>query len=221
MQDAQFDLPTRGGRFGPAQMQAPGHLTKQQILIMHTVSLVTLVTPGPCGCRPFTEKERGDLQFLYDEWAHPFFISKEEFVRLMNGTGQLQECKTEDWCEQTIPSWRQSIWVGVESPWKVIFKFNPFIWWKVIREIVTLERMHRAFASGLMEYGVIPIPVPVPPGLHVLCGTLHSTFFGRTSMVWTCLVAGMMKAVKSTAAVPQKQSATLSAAGQQYTGNSL
>lgn len=25
---------------------------------------------------------------------------------------------------------------------------------QVLREIVTLERMHRAFASGLMEYGM-------------------------------------------------------------------
>lgn len=108
-------------------------------------------------CRPFSDKEKDDLQFLYDEWAHPFFISKEEFVRLMDGTGHLDGSTSEDWCEQTLPSWRQSIWVGVESPWKVISKFNPFIWYKVIREIVTLERMHQAFDSGLMEYGECPI----------------------------------------------------------------
>ena len=30
---------------------------------------------------------------------------------------------------------------------------GPRVWWKTIREIVTLERMHRAFDSGLMEYG--------------------------------------------------------------------
>jgi MPBQ/MSBQ methyltransferase len=106
-------------------------------------------------CRPFTQKDRDDLQFLYDEWAHPFFISKEEFARLVNGTGQLEGCVTEDWCKETLPSWRQSIWVGVVDPWPVIFKLNPFIWWKTVREIVMLERMHRAFASGLMEYGVL------------------------------------------------------------------
>jgi hypothetical protein len=27
------------------------------------------------------------------------------------------------------------------------------MWYKVTREIVTLERMHRAFADGLMEVG--------------------------------------------------------------------
>ena len=31
---------------------------------------------------PFTDKDRADLQFLYDEWAHPFFVSKEEYGRL-------------------------------------------------------------------------------------------------------------------------------------------
>lgn len=76
-------------------------------------------------------------------------------MRLMDGTGQVEGSSSEDWCEQTLPSWRQSIWVGVESPWYVIFKLNPFIWWKVVREIITLERMHQAFASGLMEYGAV------------------------------------------------------------------
>ena len=27
----------------------------------------------------FTEQDKADLKFLYDEWAHPFFISIEEF----------------------------------------------------------------------------------------------------------------------------------------------
>lgn len=83
-------------------------------------------------------------------------------MRLMEGTGQLERCATEDWCKETIASWRQSIWVGVVDPWPVILKFNPFIWWKVIREIVTLERMHKAFESGLMEYGA-PFPLLRPP----------------------------------------------------------
>ena len=26
--------------------------------------------------RPFTAEDKSALQFLYDEWAHPFFISK-------------------------------------------------------------------------------------------------------------------------------------------------
>jgi hypothetical protein len=32
---------------------------------------------------PFSEKDKADLKFLYDEWAHPYFISIQEFERLM------------------------------------------------------------------------------------------------------------------------------------------
>jgi MPBQ/MSBQ methyltransferase len=60
----------------------------------------------------------------------------------------------EDWVKQTIDSWRHSIWVGVYSPWFVMFK-GPWTWYKTVREIVTLERMHRAFDRGLMTYGMI------------------------------------------------------------------
>ena len=33
---------------------------------------------------PFSSQEKKDLQLLYDEWAHPYFISIQEFERLMN-----------------------------------------------------------------------------------------------------------------------------------------
>lgn len=71
------------------------------------------------------------------------------------GTGQLTRVETADWTAPTLPSWRHSIWVGVYNPWPVIAKLNPLIWYKVVREIVTLERMHRAFDSGLMQYGMM------------------------------------------------------------------
>jgi len=61
----------------------------------------------------------------------------------------------EDWTPQTLPSWRHSNLVGVLDPWFVMFKWNPKLWYKVTREIVTLERMHRAFDMGLMEYGLM------------------------------------------------------------------
>jgi hypothetical protein len=32
---------------------------------------------------PFTARERAALQFLYDEWAHPFFVSVQEYGRLL------------------------------------------------------------------------------------------------------------------------------------------
>ncbi|CAL8466623.1 g6159 [Coccomyxa elongata] len=103
---------------------------------------------------PLTPKEKADLQFLYDEWAHPYFVSVQEYGRLLEGTGKLESVVIDDWTPQTLPTWRHSNWVGVWDPWPVILKFNPFVWYKVLREIVTLERMHRAFDSGLMEYGM-------------------------------------------------------------------
>lgn len=102
----------------------------------------------------YTKDEMERLEFLYKEWAHPYFISYQEYGRLLEGTGQVSNVVAEDWVEETLPSWRHSIWVGVWDPWVVVFK-GPYIWYKTIREIVTLERMHRAFANGLMTYGMI------------------------------------------------------------------
>lgn len=104
--------------------------------------------------KPLTDDEKSRLQFLYDEWAHPYFVSKEEYGRLAQSTGKLQSIVLADWTAPTVPSWRHSVWVGVWDPWIVVFK-GPVIWYKVVREIVTLERMHRAFMDGLMEYGMI------------------------------------------------------------------
>ena len=74
---------------------------------------------------------------------------------ILQGTGQFAEVGAEDWNRQTIASWRHSNLVGVLDPWFVVFKWNPKLWYKVTREIVTLERMHRAFDRGLMQYGLM------------------------------------------------------------------
>ena len=103
--------------------------------------------------RPFTNSERKTLDFLYAEWTHPYFISIQEYEKLMLGTGKLKEVKTDDWAIPTIPSWRHSIWVGVYDPWPVIKR--PHLWWKCFRDGLTLERMHGAFSDGLMEYGMM------------------------------------------------------------------
>ena len=113
---------------------------------------------------PLTSEDKDRLQFLYDEWAHPYFISKEDYGRICQSTTQLDDIVISDWTAPTIDSWRHSIWVGVWDPWIVVFK-GPVAWYKVMREIVTLERMHRAFADGLMEYGMVkavkkPFPSP-------------------------------------------------------------
>lgn len=73
---------------------------------------------------------------------------------IVQETGELQAVEVEDWTQPTIDSWRHSIWVGVYDPWIVVFK-GPLIWYRTIREIVTLERMHRAFDKGLMQYGMM------------------------------------------------------------------
>ncbi len=76
------------------------------------------------------------------------------FNGILQGTGKLQAVEVEDWTQPTIDSWRHSIWVGVYDPWIVVFK-GPVVWYRTMREIVTLERMHRAFDKGLMQYGMM------------------------------------------------------------------
>lgn len=105
------------------------------------------------GNRPFTPADRKMLDFLYSEWTHPYFISISDYAKLMLGTKSLDAVKTEDWAEQTIPAWRHSIWVGVFDPWPVIRR--PYLWWKILRDAVTLERMHQSFVNGLMQYGMM------------------------------------------------------------------
>lgn len=102
---------------------------------------------------PFTQSERKMLDFLYAEWTHPYFISISDYAKLMEGTGSLENVATDDWAKETIPSWRHSIWVGVFDPWPVFRR--PHLWWKTLRDGITLERMHQAFSDGLMQYGMM------------------------------------------------------------------
>ena len=37
---------------------------------------------------PLSQQDKENLQFLYDEWAHPYFISIQEFCRLMEVGGR-------------------------------------------------------------------------------------------------------------------------------------
>merc|ERR1719247_2013180 len=111
------------------------------------------------GDQPFSPKERKILDYLYGEWTHPYFVSIEEYARLMQATGVLDKVETDDWAKETIPAWRHSVWVGVWDPWPVVVR--PRLWWKVIRDAWCLEVMHRAFTKGegeekaLMEYGMM------------------------------------------------------------------
>jgi len=100
----------------------------------------------------FNPKERKTLDYLYGEWTHPYFISIEEYGRIMERTGKLDSVVLEDWAVETLPAWRHSVWVGVWDPWPVVIR--PRLWWKVIRDAWCLEVMHRAFTDGLMQYGM-------------------------------------------------------------------
>jgi len=102
--------------------------------------------------RPFDEKDDRDLTYLYEEWTHPYFVSIQEFAKLVDDTGVMSSVKTANWVEETIASWRHSIWVGVYDPFGWIFKVKKYI--KTFRDAYCLERMHRAFKRGLMEYGM-------------------------------------------------------------------
>lgn len=101
---------------------------------------------------PFTKKDERDLNYLYEEWTHPYFISIESYAELIDDTGMMNSVTTADWKVQTIASWRHSVWVGVYDPRGFIFKPHKYI--KCIRDGYCLERMHRAFDRGLMEYGM-------------------------------------------------------------------
>jgi MPBQ/MSBQ methyltransferase len=107
------------------------------------------------GAPPLTPQDKENLRFLCEEWAHPYFISIEDFGALAEDTGALESVDLADWTRPTLASWRHSNLVGVLDPWYVVFKWNPALWYKVTREIVTLERMHRAFDRGLMVYGMM------------------------------------------------------------------
>jgi len=101
---------------------------------------------------PFDKKDKRDLKFLYEEWTHPYFISIEAYKELIDATGLMNEVTTADWVKETIASWRHSVWVGIYDPRGFIFKPNKYL--KCARDAYCLERMHRAFDRGLMQYGM-------------------------------------------------------------------
>ena len=84
--------------------------------------------------------------------THPYFISIEAYEELIDATKVMGPVKTADWVKPTIASWRHSIWVGIYDPRGFIFKPTKYL--KCVRDAYCLERMHRAFARGLMQYGM-------------------------------------------------------------------
>eukprot|EP00591_Stephanopyxis_turris_P010427 CAMPEP_0195525614 /NCGR_PEP_ID=MMETSP0794_2-20130614/26117_1 /TAXON_ID=515487 /ORGANISM="Stephanopyxis turris, Strain CCMP 815" /LENGTH=361 /DNA_ID=CAMNT_0040656103 /DNA_START=176 /DNA_END=1264 /DNA_ORIENTATION=- len=112
---------------------------------------------------PFSVKDERDLKFLYEEWTHPYFISIEKYAELIEDTGMMNEVTTADWNEPTIASWRHSVWVGIYDPRGFIFKPTKYL--KCVRDAYCLERMHRAFDRGLMQYGMFAATKKNSPGV--------------------------------------------------------
>lgn len=102
---------------------------------------------------PFDKRDKRDLQYLYEEWTHPYFISKEAYSELIEGTGVMNKVTAADWVRETIASWRHTIFKGIKDPRGFIFKPKSYI--KTLRDAYCIERMHRAFKRGLMEYGML------------------------------------------------------------------
>ena len=84
--------------------------------------------------------------------THPYFISIEAYAELIAATGVMNPATTADWVDETIASWRHSVLVGVYDPVGWIFKPGKYV--KCVRDAYCLERMHRAFKRGLMQYGM-------------------------------------------------------------------
>eukprot|EP00549_Striatella_unipunctata_P019845 CAMPEP_0118707706 /NCGR_PEP_ID=MMETSP0800-20121206/21379_1 /TAXON_ID=210618 ORGANISM="Striatella unipunctata, Strain CCMP2910" /NCGR_SAMPLE_ID=MMETSP0800 /ASSEMBLY_ACC=CAM_ASM_000638 /LENGTH=360 /DNA_ID=CAMNT_0006610615 /DNA_START=125 /DNA_END=1204 /DNA_ORIENTATION=+ len=59
---------------------------------------------------PFDDKDKRDLRFLYEEWTHPYFISIEKYKEIIDATSLMGDVTTADWVDETIASWRHSIW---------------------------------------------------------------------------------------------------------------
>lgn len=85
--------------------------------------------------------------------THPYFISKEAYKELINETGTMNEVTTANWVKETINTWRHTVYKGVKDPRGWIFKPKTYV--KCFRDAYCLERMHRAFKRGLMEYGMV------------------------------------------------------------------
>jgi len=102
---------------------------------------------------PFDKRDKRDLKYLYEEWTHPYFISKEAYAELIEDTGVMNKATAADWVRETIASWRHTILKGIKDPRGFIFKPKAYI--KTLRDAYCIERMHRAFKRGLMEYGML------------------------------------------------------------------
>jgi len=98
--------------------------------------------------------EKPVMKQLLDQWSHPAFSSIEKFSELLAETGMVEgEVVTDDWTQETLPSWIDSIWQGIARPkGLILFGVSGFI--KSLREVPTLLLMRLAFGGGLCRFGM-------------------------------------------------------------------
>ena len=103
---------------------------------------------------PLSFWERTVMRQLLDQWSHPAFSSIEGFSELLESTGLVKgNVATEDWTEQTLPSWLDSIWQGIRRPEGLLrFGLPGFV--KSMREVPTFLLMRLAFGTGLCRFGM-------------------------------------------------------------------
>lgn len=103
---------------------------------------------------PLNFWEKPVMKQLLDQWSHPAFASIEGFSELLAATNLTEgEVVTDDWTQQTLPSWLDSIWQGVAKP-KGLIMFGVFGLIKSLREVPTLLLMRLAFGVGLCRFGM-------------------------------------------------------------------
>ena len=103
---------------------------------------------------PLNFWEKPVMKQLLDQWSHPAFSSIEGFAELLAETGLVEgEVITDDWTQETLPSWLDSIWQGIAKPkGLILFGFSGLI--KSLREVPTLLLMRLAFGAGLCRFGM-------------------------------------------------------------------
>lgn len=104
--------------------------------------------------KPLNSWERPVMRQLLDQWAHPAFSSIEGFAEVLEATGLVQgSVTTDDWTQETLPSWLDSIWQGIARPSGLV-RFGPAGLIKSLREVPTLLLMRLAFGAGLCRFGM-------------------------------------------------------------------
>ncbi|MGC9503469.1 methyltransferase domain-containing protein [Baaleninema sp.] len=104
--------------------------------------------------KPLNFWERIVMKQLLDQWSHPEFASIEGFSELLEETGLVEgSVTTDDWTEETLPSWIDSIWQGIIRPqgW---LKYGVSGFVKSVREVPTILLMRLAFGAGLCRFGM-------------------------------------------------------------------